>query len=98
MYPAFRAFSMCSRRASRTGVPLVASQSSRIALTMSRSASAIEAASRIAVDSSSSCGTTWFAIPIRSAVAASTKLPVSDISRAQAMPTRRGRSTSTGPG
>jgi hypothetical protein len=79
-------------------MPLVASQSARIAATMSRSDSAIAAASRIVNGSSSACGTTWFAIPIRSAVAASTKLPVRDISRAQAIPTRRGRSTSTGPG
>src|SRR4051794_4328254 len=35
---------------------------------------------------------------MRSAVSASTKLPVSDISRAHAGPMRRGRSTSTGPG
>ena len=41
---------------------------------------------------SSSCATTWFTSPIRSDCAASTKLPVIDISRAARMPTARGSS------
>ena len=53
----------------------------------------MSAASRWAVGSSSSCGTTWLTRPQSSAVAASRKLPVADSSRARRTPTAWGSRT-----